>query len=130
MRLLRTHSRVLFLLVFLCQACQAPKKFDQFDSNGWKSDRLGCQGNRQRLVAEFEKIRRELRGLSQSDITELLGKPDLQGLYTRNQRFFVYYLESGPQCQDAQAPSTARTVAVRFGALDYVTEISYQQGRP
>ena len=129
---LRIYSRAISWLLFLllCQACHSPKQFDHFDAHSWRSDPLGCKGNRQRLAAEFEKIRRELRGLSQTEITELLGKPDIQGLYTRHQKFFVYYLEKGPQCQHSQAESTARTIAVRFGALGYVTEVSYQQGRP
>ncbi len=129
---LRIHARVIswLLFLFLCQACHSPKKFDRFDAPGWRSDPLGCKGNRQRLAVEFEKIRRELRGLSQTEIMELLGKPDIQGLSTRHQKFFVYYLVTGPQCQNPPAESTARTVAVRFGALGYVTEVSYQQGRP
>src|SRR4051794_19324041 len=132
MAFLRTHAWAIswLLFLFLCQACHSPRQFEHFDAKEWRNDPLGCKGNRQRLAVDFEKIRRELRGLSQTEITELLGKPDLQGLYTRNQKFFVYYLENGPQCQNLQAESTARTVAVRFGALGYVTEVSYQQGRP
>jgi hypothetical protein len=119
-----------FFLILIGQACSSPKQFNAFDSTSWRNDPFGCRGERLRLTNDFEKIRRSLRGLSQSDITDLLGKPDFQGLYTRHQKFFVYYMEKGPQCQHAQAESTARTVAVRFGALGNVTEVSYQQGRP
>ena len=101
-----------------------------FPAEAWQRDRRGCAGERQQLVAALDSLRRDLRGFSQDEIVEVLGRPDAQRLEPRNQKLFVYFLEKGPQCQQPTTESPARTVAVRFNATGYVTEITYHSGRP
>ncbi|MBC7921927.1 MAG: hypothetical protein H7Z75_12665 [Ferruginibacter sp.] len=122
---------VLGLLIgsLLAVACGSPKQFN-FPAADWQRDRLGCTGRREALAGELEAIRRDLRGLTEPEILGLLGKPDAQALQGRGQKYFVYYLETGPQCDNARAVSQARTVAIRLNALGFVTELTYQRGQP
>jgi len=128
---------IAFLLsaFWIALACDQSPKSDwgqarQFHADVWKKDKLGCQGQREKLSAEFDSIRRNLRGMSQDEILKVLGRPDFQNLQTRNQKLYIYFVENGEQCQNVQANSKARTVVIRFNAVGYATEITYQQGKP
>lgn len=129
----RFNPRQVLGLLFsslLAVACGSPKQFNAFPAADWREDRLGCTGRREALAGELEAIRRDLRGLTEPEILGLLGKPDSQELQGRGQKYFVYYLEKGPQCENARAVSQARTVAIRLNALGLVTELTYQRGQP
>jgi hypothetical protein len=111
-------------------ACGSPKKIDGFDSAAWQADRLGCGGGRKALRESFDNVRRELKGLTQDEVLDVLGKPDFQRLYERNQKFYVYFLEPGVQCEGKADASQARTAVVRFSAIELVTEVYYDTGKP
>jgi hypothetical protein len=113
----------------LC-ACSDSKTFVNFDHQLWQQDKMACQGIRPKLAADFENIRRELLGYTQEDIIDLLGKPDLQLLSERTQKFYVYFMEKGSQCEGNSENSKARTVSVRFNAMGLASEIVYAQGKP
>ncbi len=111
-------------------ACNAPKEIEGFDSAAWQADRLGCGGGRQALRASFDSVRLELKGLTQNEVLDVLGKPDFQRLYERNQKFYVYFLEPGAQCEGKADASRARTAVIRFSAIELVTEVYYDSGKP
>jgi hypothetical protein len=118
-------SPVLFLVMPLLLSCSEPARIPGFDSDAWQQDKKGCNGTRTQLVTDFEKIRRELYGKSEDDIKAILGKPDGEQLMSRGQRVFLYYLEPGTQCEQANKLSNANRAEVRFNALNYVSEITY-----
>ncbi|CAA9221042.1 MAG: hypothetical protein AVDCRST_MAG56-400 [uncultured Cytophagales bacterium] len=111
-------------------ACGSPKQIDGFDSAAWQADRLGCGGGRKALSQPFDSIRRQLKGLTQNELLDVLGKPDFQRLYQRNQKFYVYFLEPGAQCGGNADASRARTAVIRFSAIELVTEVYYDNGKP
>lgn len=119
-----------FLIWVFLISCQEEKKFPNFQAEAWRQDKLGCLGTRQMLAQDFDSIRRDLNGLSQNQLLDILGRPDFQVLYKRNQKFYIYYLEPGNQCQGKPESSQARTVAIRLSALEKVTEVTYQNGKP
>ncbi len=106
------------------------KQFAGFDSQSWKQDKGGCTGKRKALSESFERIRPDLKGLSQAEVLQLLGRPDFQQLYKRNQKFYIYFLESGIQCGGNLEQSRARTVIFRFNAIELLTEVYYHTGKP
>jgi hypothetical protein len=118
------------LLLLLMAACTENKTFTNFDAATWKQDKLGCKGDRRRLAADFEQIRRELLGLTQEEVLSLLGRPDFQLLLERTQKAYVYFVEPGPHCQGERETSRARTVSFRFNAVNRATEIVYGEGKP
>lgn len=108
-------------------ACSsAPDKLGNLDLKKWRSDRGGCEGGRKGLEGDFKTIEKELKGKFADTIGELLGRPDIQQLGERNTKFYVYYLEKGPQCEDMQAKSDARKVILKFNAVGLLSEITYQ----
>lgn len=118
----------LLISLFSALACNPPKTIEGFENAGWKKDKMACSGIRERMATDFEQVRKKLIGLSQDEIIDVLGMPDLQRLDTRNQKFFLYYVAAGNQCQDGKVLSVARKIAVRFNATGYVSEVTYQQG--
>lgn len=55
-------------------------------------------------------------------IVELLGRPDRNELYKRNQKFYYYYLTPAPECANYNANSSTR-LAIRFNAMGLAKEI-------
>lgn len=117
-------------LMLISIACSDSKTFVNFDQQRWQQDKMACQGIRLELAADFENIRRQLLGSSQDEIIEVLGRPDQQLLYERTQKFYLYFIEKGPQCNGDSENSKAKTVSVRFNALGLASEIVYAQGKP
>lgn len=123
-------KRLLFIPVFtlaLLSSCGTPDSLKDFDSATWKSDTYACAGQRTTLVAEFEKIRKELYGKKEYVLRNLLGRPDSEELLERNQRIYYYYIEPGTQCKDRTNMSEANRVEVRINALGKVSEVTYNQ---
>lgn len=106
---------------FVAIACNKPlPSLSGLDMAQWQKDANGCTGYRAQheraLVAETEA----LRGLSQMQIVELLGKPDQNELYKRNQKFFYYWLSGAPDCSEKKV---AKRLSVRFNAMGYAKEV-------
>ena len=117
-------------MLALQTACRESTTFKNFDSATWKKDKLACKGDRKELSGEFEQIRRELLGMTQEEILDLLGRPDFQLLQERTQKAYVYFIEPGTQCQGDKETSKSRTVYIRFSAMNRATEILYSEGKP
>lgn len=117
-----------FVAVTGCSA--PPDRLGPLDLAKWRSDRNGCQGVRTALVEDFKAVRQELKGQSANEIGKILGRPDNELLDDRNQKFYIYFLEKGPHCQDPRLKTQSRSVALRISAIGLVTEITFQRGRP
>jgi len=116
----------LFLFVtFLLLSCvKALPVLDGIDSEKWKADRDACQGYRQSVVISLKSELVKLKGLSEMDVIRLLGKPDENELYKRNQKFYSFFLSPGPNCQGAD--STAQRLVLRFNAMGYAQLVSVE----
>lgn len=90
----------------------------------WKDDKNACSGDRTQSIEEFQRHKNELLGLSESEIVEMLGKPDQNELYTRNQKFYYFFLEPTSDCP--AAVENPRKLVVRFNAVGLAKEISIQ----
>ena len=121
----RNYVIMLLLSGTLAVSCSEPAQIAGFDSTRWKSDRFACENNRKAMQSDFNGIRRELYGLKEPDIIDILGKPDGEQLMARGQRMFYYYIEPGSQCTTRGVLSEANRVEVRFNALSRVSEITY-----
>jgi hypothetical protein len=116
---------LLSLLLPLFIACSEPTRMEGFDSSAWQQDKNGCQEKRSQMISDFDGIRRELYGRPESEIKDILGKPDAEQLMRRGQRVFIYYLEPGAHCNERNKLSEANRAEVRFNALHKVSEITY-----
>jgi hypothetical protein len=116
------------LLLFGCYP--APDTFGKLDAKAWRNDRRACKGIRAKLVTDFRAEIENFKGKSANDVGGILGGPDINQIADRNQKYYVYFLESGPQCNDTKAQPSAPTVALRMSAMGVVTEITFQNGLP
>jgi hypothetical protein len=117
----------LILCLLLLSGCFTPESLENFDSKAWKNDRKGCNGERVKLIGEFEALRKEFYGKKEFIVRRVLGKPDQEELLERNQRIYYYYIEPGVQCAGNNNLPEANRVEVRFNALAKVSEITYQE---
>ncbi|MFM8911909.1 MAG: hypothetical protein ACKOE6_03170 [Flammeovirgaceae bacterium] len=109
------------LLLFLLVACGSPlPQLDGIDLEKWRTDKNGCQGERLRYLAPLQTQREKLKGLSQDEVVELLGRPDKNELYKRNQKFFFYSLSPGKECG---TDSSHQQLSIRFNAMGLAKEV-------
>ena len=108
----------------------APDQFGKLDLKKWRGDRGGCNGVRATLVPSFKAEVQNLKGKTANTIGELLGRPDVNQIADRNQKYYIYFLEKGPQCSPDGQKSTSRSVAIRMSAIGLATEITFQNGIP
>ena len=119
-----------FLLLGACHPEQSEQLRKAFDLAQWQADRGGCKGIRTNMIEQVKAAELLIKGLTQNEIADLMGKPDRQQLAERNQKFYVYFLEKGEHCQDNKQVTNARSVAFRFSAIGLVTEVTFQNGMP
>jgi len=89
----------------------------------WKSDKGGCKQQRLTFLEELRKQKDELKGFSEKDIIKLLGRPDHNELYKRNQKFYYYDIDPGKSCGDEQE---GQQLVIRFTAMGYSKEVSIE----
>ena len=114
-------------LLFISQAgCNRKKKktvrLQKFESELWMLDKNGSSGERLNLKNQLLSIKYTMRGLKASEIESYLGKPDAQELYNRSQRYYIYFMEPGPKCENAK--ENPQALFVRFSAVGFANEFT------
>ncbi len=118
-----------FLTGILFSACSDPNavKEEEFSMKAWKNDRNGCANVRIEMLDDLEKIKPKLEGLDEIDLRKVLGKPDFAELYSRNQKFYTYYVDASEKCENENSQNVKngerRLVQIRFDAINAVNEI-------
>jgi hypothetical protein len=102
-------------------ACGPKVTIENFDSKGWKNDLDGCLSERIDQVRSVVLQQELLLSKSESELRSLLGAPDNTQLYTRNQKFYIYYTTPGPDC-NVKGDSTTY-LSIRFNAVGLSSEI-------
>lgn len=122
-----TYTRKAYLIIiFMLASCQTKVEFEKFDASAWQSDRNGCTGLRSSLLPNLLLEKDKITGLNQPSISRVLGRPDHQELYVRNQKFFVYFIDPAEDCSDQAGDEQPRQLHVRFNATGKVNEVSVQ----
>lgn len=116
---------VVFLnLSLILTACNKELDISNFDEETWKADKMACLNKRAESEDVLLEAKPKLVDLSQQDIISLLGRPDMQELYTRGQKFFIYYLTPGAKCEEvSEFHGKPKLLYIRFSALNQVTEV-------
>jgi hypothetical protein len=119
------NQRSLCLLIFLALcACERPlPELHGMDLISWKKDKNGCGGKRTAQIEMLKGQKNKFQGLSEMQIIGLLGRPDQNELYKRNQKFYYYLLEPGKPCG---TNIESRKLSVRFNALGLAKEIEVE----
>lgn len=67
----------------------------------------------------------ELKGLSEKDIIKLLGRPDRNELYKRNQKFYYYDIDPGKACAETIVEN--QQLVLRFNAMGLAKEVTVER---
>ncbi len=110
---------LLFLVLLSCG--KALPSFEGLDLERWKEDKNGCIGDRAQSIQALESQKDKLKSLSQMEVVNLLGRPDRNELYKRNQKFFYYFLEPGVVCGIEK--ENPKRLSVRFNAVGLAKEV-------
>lgn len=127
---MKSNALLLLALLGLFGCEPPPDRFGRLDLKKWRSDRGGCNGVRAAILPDFRAEIQNLKGKRANTIGDLLGRPDINEIADRNQKFYIYFLEKGPQCDQPGVKSTSRSVAIRMSAIGLATEITFQNGLP
>ncbi len=115
----------LLAAVFLFISCGKDlPTLDGIDIEKWKQDKNACAGDRQAMEQSLRQEASKLKGLSEANIIVMLGKPDQNELYKRNQKFFHYFITPGPGCE--KPDSLPHRLVVRFNAMGYAQLVSVE----
>jgi len=117
-------AAVLCVAILACSA--PPDTLGKLDLKKWRGDRGGCKNERLELVADLRGEQKQLLGKFADDIGKILGRPDIHQLGERNTKFYIYFLERGPQCDEIVRKSDAKKVILKFNAIGLLSEITYQ----
>jgi hypothetical protein len=112
-------------LIALVMGCGKPlPSLDGVNLFDWKNDKNGCIGLRKKMADQVIAQKDKLLALSETDIITLLGKPDQNELYKRNQKFYKYYFQRGPDCViDSIQP---KSMTLRFNAMGLAKEVTVE----
>ena len=94
---------------------------NNFDAQRWRKDGNACMKDRAALFENLLNQKSALLGHDEIDIVEVLGKPDENELYKRNQKFYYYYIDPARGCPGAV--ETPRRLVIRFNAMGLAKEL-------
>jgi len=123
--MLKSLSYILFISI-IC-GCSNNTSVS-FDSESWKSDSYGCHEKRIKLYNDIINNQDEILGLTNKEIIKILGKPERNELYRRNQKFFIYHISPGSKCNIINDEETL-FLFIRFNAVGLSQEV-FVQGAP
>lgn len=112
---------VLCLVFFLSSCGKSVPELKDIDIKIWKADPHGCTGKREAFVDAVRHQKNDLLGLSEMQIVEVLGNPDRNELYKRNQKFYYYYLQPDKDC--AAPKVNPLRLSIRFNAMGLAKEV-------
>jgi hypothetical protein len=111
----------LALSLFIFSCGKSLPEFEGIDTQSWKNDRNGCGSKRLKMREAIQKEKNKLLALDELEIIQLLGKPDRNELFKRNQKFYYYFLEPSDQCPThGLAPEK---LTIRFNAMGLAKEV-------
>lgn len=107
--------------ILLASCGKDPIVLDGFDDQKWREDRLACKGVREKLSALLLDQKEKLLAHNEMEIVEVLGKPDENELYKRNEKFYYYYVQPSSRCGNSS--TTPKRLIIRFNAMGLAKEI-------
>lgn len=96
-------------------------ELEALDATVWKNDTNGCNAKRMVMADALIQEKNKLLALDELAIVSLLGRPDRNELYKRNQKFYYYFLEPSEECPTPN--KDARKLVIRFNAMGLAKEI-------
>lgn len=114
------------ILLLLCTCCEKPlPALKGMDLPSWRQDKNACGHVRAGMREAIDNEKEKLLGLDEMQMVKLLGNPDQNELYSRNQKFYYYFINPAPACGVA-TDSAAERLIIRFNAVGLAKEVSIE----
>ncbi|QSE96659.1 hypothetical protein [Fulvivirga lutea] len=117
---------ITLLILITLFSCNKSLDLPNVDEASWQSDSNGCNGNRFEQLQSIQTDKDLIKGLNQDEIIAVLGKPDQNELYKRNQKFFIYNI-TPTNCPNKEDESPRQYLSIRFNATGLAKEIIIYQ---
>lgn len=114
---------IILALAIVLFNCANTVELTGFNAENWKNDANGCNGDRLKTIDALIANKEKLRGLNQTDIVALIGKPDRNELYKRSQKFFEYQITPDKSCNSESKTDNTSYLSIRFNATGLAKEI-------
>ncbi|MBX2963257.1 MAG: hypothetical protein KF687_12145 [Cyclobacteriaceae bacterium] len=112
----------LSVAIVLLVGCGNPlPQLEGIDAERWKNDKNGCLNQRSSMKEAIAQQKEKLLALNEKQIIRLLGKPDQNELYKRNQKFYSYYIHPAPAC--GKHSDFFNVLIIRFNAMGLANEV-------
>ncbi len=95
------------------------------DKEAWVDDTGACKNVRAGMIEDIRAQKDQFLALDQMQLVKLLGRPDENELYKRNQKFYTYYLEPGPNCDSVKGDDALKLI-IRFNAMGLAKEVEVE----
>lgn len=106
-------------------SCTTNPDLGKFDNNQWKKDKNGCLGIRSGQLDNLLEVKDNLLNVSESEIRLLLGVPDKINLYTRGQKFLIYYIDPTTDCNQ-QDSDGSRKLVLRASSINTIKAVTIE----
>lgn len=117
---------LLLSVLLVTIGCSKPLPIlENIDSKIWKDDRAACAGKRIQMLDAISNEKNKLLSLREMQIVELLGRPDGNELYERNQKFYYYNISPSKACE--KSDSLGIRLQIRFSAMGVAQEVTIKQ---
>ena len=110
-------------IIVLLYSCDKPVDLPDFDESQWQSDHNGCSGVRLQMLDNLEQAKEHIKGLSEDEVVRVLGKPDKNELYKRNQKFYIYEIDNAEECGQKTEGADHVYLNIRFNATGLAKEV-------
>ena len=118
----RWFSAVVLCTCLVAGCGKSLPTLEGFDKEAWITDPNGCLQKRKVMSERIRSEKDKLLALDEMKIVALLGKPDANQLYKRNQKFYHYYIDPAPSCTGGTGNAALKLV-VRFNAMGLAKEV-------
>ncbi len=120
---MKTYYYIIIILLFTACGSDTPS-IEGYNDYVWKRDKYGCGEERLEMADAILEAREIIIGMREAEVLRLLGKADEQEMYSRNQKFLLYYLEPNQKCTAPEnTKATAKTLRVRINAIGVANEL-------
>jgi hypothetical protein len=117
----RSLSLVFVLSILFLSCGKDLPTLSGVDAAVWKDDKNGCDGKRFLMTNAIKVEKEKLLALDEGQVIKVLGRPDRNELFKRNQKFFYYFLQPAPECNLGNA--NPKKLVVRFNAMGLAKEV-------
>jgi hypothetical protein len=115
---------IVFAAVIVFSCSKSLPELEGIDIENWKKDSNGCNGKRIAMKEAIQKEKEKLLALNELEVIQVLGRPDRNELFKRNQKFYYYFLDASDRC--AVHLNSPEKLIVRFNAMGLAKEITIE----